>query len=260
MANQERKNTDNHLPDYIRTIPKYLQQIQHQHPDATTWPRLDCCNSSRSLYCPECARLLVPDLPTDIPDIFQDLPFAIDIVLDEKERKTSATGMHLVALHRAVQEVPADLVRLFYFFREGNSTTIPEYDPETTYVLYPDHDSVPISSVQIQRLVVLDCKWGKRTVTLHPNIRGLTKVHLQHPPPCSYFWRYHFAGKGRVSTIEALYVAICEVASEKRSFLSLLWLFALQRAIVGEKSREEGRLLPFSEEAKERNRLLRTRK
>jgi hypothetical protein len=62
------------------------------------WPRVTCCGSSRSLYCHECLRLLVPkeDWPKPLLDGSLKLPFELHVVLDDHRAK--ATGLHPVIL------------------------------------------------------------------------------------------------------------------------------------------------------------------
>mmetsp|Transcript_16953 Transcript_16953/g.39139 ORF Transcript_16953/g.39139 Transcript_16953/m.39139 type:complete len:434 (-) Transcript_16953:220-1521(-) len=129
---------------------------------------------------------------------------------------------------------------------------------------------------------------GKTYNPLAP-LKDLPFVHLEHPPQNSHFWRWHNRGVGMLSTIEAVYFAAREVSvalerlrsigedqngddnSEHRhehehshegwdydpSFVDILWLFALQRSIIQERSLQEGRPVAFSEEAKAQARALR---
>mmetsp|Transcript_15415 Transcript_15415/g.27987 ORF Transcript_15415/g.27987 Transcript_15415/m.27987 type:complete len:371 (-) Transcript_15415:29-1141(-) len=62
------------------------------------WPRVTCCGSSRSLYCHECLRLLVPkeDWPKPLLHGSLKLPFELHVVLDDHRAK--ATGLHPVIL------------------------------------------------------------------------------------------------------------------------------------------------------------------
>jgi hypothetical protein len=119
------------------------------------------------------------------------------------------------------------------------------------------------------------------------SLKDLPFVHLEYPPQNSNFWRWHNRGVGMVSTIEAIYFAAREasVALQQRrdigeeekgvddsnygqqgcieecdddeNFVDILWLFALQRSIVRERSLQEGRPIAFSEEAKAMARALR---
>jgi hypothetical protein len=251
--------------------------LKETHP-SDTWPRRTfCCESSRSLYCPECCTVCIPEeaFPLPLQDGRLRFTFSVDVILDVKERKTSSTGIQLVAVANALESRREEL-------RMGKSETsvvlhdlgkscFPEYNPEEegVYVLFPSDDSVPISSVSPSKLVVLDIKWSKQMpVTAHPTIAQLPKVHLDSPPPQSHFWRWHNEGKGMLSTIEAVYYAAMEVTRDDNSWseearddlIHMMWLFALQRSIIHSKSEMEKRVLPFTEEGKESQRVLRKQK
>lgn len=232
-----------------------------------------CCKSSRCLYCPECCQILLPE--DDFPPVLREgkfsLPFDLDVILDVKERRTSATGIQVVTVANAVKtrrselalEEPTTSVVLHDLAR----SKIPHYgeggEMDGAYVLFPAADSVPISTVSPKKLIVLDIKWNKQTVTLDPEIARLPKVHLTSPPASSKYWRWHNAGQGMLSTIEAVYFAAMEVTDgvwtepERGELLDLMWLFAIQRSVIHQKSEEEERLLPFSDEGKAERRALR---
>ena len=74
---------------------------------AREWPRVECCGSSRSLYCPECFQILIPQekWPKDIREARVKFPFHIDIVLGKKERKTCATGVQVAAIAGALESI-----------------------------------------------------------------------------------------------------------------------------------------------------------
>lgn len=128
---------------------------------------------------------------------------------------------------------------------------------------------------------------GKSYNPLAP-LKDLPFVHLEYPPQNSNFWRWHNRGAGMLSTLEAIYFAareasvalqqqqdigegvkdtdnccssvqqnIAEELDNDKSFIDILWLFALQRSIIQKKSIEEGRPVAFSEEAKAMARALR---
>mmetsp|Transcript_22965 Transcript_22965/g.34454 ORF Transcript_22965/g.34454 Transcript_22965/m.34454 type:complete len:126 (-) Transcript_22965:420-797(-) len=85
----------------------------------------------------------------------------------------------------------------------------------------------------------------------------MIQVHLTNPPSESQFWRWHSAGPGMLSTIEAIYTAAVEVAtfhqgfeceqSEHELLLSLLWIFGLIRVATANTARKNGKPLPFSD-------------
>ena len=250
-------------------LEEYLQQTR----PSESWPRRTvCCDSSRSFYCCECCKICIPEesLPTPIFEGYLRFPFDIDIILDAKERKTSATGIQLFALAKALQSRREKLnlpkAEKSVVLHDLGKTDVPDYrSEENVYVLFPSKNSVPISSVSPAKLVVLDIKWSSLGVNYHDNIACLPKVHLDSPPPQSYFWRWHNAGKGMLSTIEATYCATLEVtreswpSHERDDLVHMLWLFALQRSVIHVRSEMEKRLLPFTEEGKESRRILRVR-
>lgn len=259
--------------DADERLEKYLERI-----GPTLWPRVFCCESSRSFYCPECCQILVPpeEWPSAIREKTLRLPFEIDILLDKKERKTSSTGIQLFSIFSAIHSScsPSEgttkresnpQVRLYDLGRER----VPPYEPEEagTYVLFPDKGSVPITSVagDIRKLVVLDIKWTRQNVKVDPGITSLPKVHLESPPAKSRFWRWHNCGEGMLSTIEAIYFAAMEVTAglwtpeERERLIQMMWLFALQHAVIHHRSELESRPTPFSEEGKEIRREMRTR-
>ncbi len=279
----------------------------------TSFPRLSCCNSSRSLYCKECCRLLVPDevLPdsislrrshadTDIRRRPLRLPFNLHIVLDD--RRCSATGLHAVALlnnDEENSEINDDLgsVKLIdvangddianycdyqrIIPEKDNNSIDPVEHPETAFLLFPTPgESVPIESVaeQMETLVVLDCKWTKSSLCRkNANLMNLKKVHLSNTYT-THYWRWHNAGDGCVSTIEAIYYAAMEVSEQKyqqqqglhqststleghladrRNLMHLLWLFGHQRAATLQAAERDGKPAPGTVEAKELARALR---
>lgn len=158
---------------------------------------------------------------------------------------------------------------------------------KSTYFLFPcPGESVPLQEVseKVKTLIVLDCKWTKSGVWRRSNrLRNIPKVHLSNPPKESHFWRWHNAGEGMMSTIEAIYYAAFEVYQNKRKNLSLvesaaqsqqleecfmdeqnlihlLWLFGQQRMATLDQAKNEGKAAPCCEDGKEIQRALRRRK
>jgi hypothetical protein len=176
-------------------------------------------------------------------------------------------------------------VRLFDL---EHGDTLPNYQQQQhgTFVLFPSQTSVPISTVakNIHRVVVLDCKWTKSSSHQKLSaISSLPHVHLNHPPIESFYWRWHNAGPGMISTLEAIYFAAWEVVvavagenencdksssslSSSRSssssslllrLLDWMWLFGIQRAATAQGAMQRGKPLPFSRKGKEVQRELR---
>lgn len=238
--------------------------------------RVHChvCGASRSLYCPDCCRIVIPK--EKWPKVIQGgslrLPFLVDIILDD--RRASSTGVQVATImSESLMISPASpRVRLF-----EEDKGIPDYSNEQgTFLLFPGPSSVPMSSLAktsaIKRLVFLDCKWTKTSSRMHPTIQNLQRVHLDHSFRQSYYWRWHTAGEGMISTVEAVYVSAWQVATEKgwdeterKKLLYLLWLFGLQREVIRRRYELDGgktlpEHLPFSEDGKQYQRNLRIRK
>lgn len=287
--------------DAAKLLAEYLEKAAPRDR-----PRVDCCNSSRSFYCPICCKVLLPreDWPDDIRNGKLRLPFDIDILLGKKERRTCATGIQIAAISSALEstklnDLPGSLETetmipsistslessktsqnceskgkkkpnspcrgsvCLYSFEEDN---MPSYDASqlrNTYVLFPEKGSVPISSVgKIDRLIVLDIKWSRKSGTADARFSSLPRVHLDSPPPHSHFWRWHSEGEGMLSTIEAIYFAAMEATkgwsnAQQERLIHIMWLFALQHSVINKRSQQEKRTVPFSEDGKSQRRGLR---
>ena len=236
---------------------------EHDNQRRTCTTRARCCGSSRSLYCTECYNLIVPkdEWPTSIKNSELKLPFDVTCILDD--RRKSSTGLHLPVLLRASGH--GDQISITDLDR-GESPPI--YDTDSTYLLFPQKGvSKPLSSVadKVKNLVVLDCKWTSSQCSRElPVIKNLPKVHLTSPPGESFYWRWHNAGKGMVSTLEAIYFASMEINQmkeknnqEENHLLDLLWLFGIQRASTVLTACKLGKPIPFTSEGKEMQRSLR---
>jgi DTW domain len=254
--------------------------------------RCETCSGSRSVYCFECCKLLIPrsEWPSPIRDGTLRLPFDVDIVLND--RRSSATGVQLQTVMRAVEtsmiQTATTTLRSgscqLYDIDQGD--VIPDYANHTegTFLLFPGEDSTPLSSlvndscgskpVVVKKLVVLDCKWSKSSDRFHPSLLNLPRVHLDRVPKHSYYWRWHNAGEGMLSTIEAIYFSAWQLAtvrpdfstSDRDNLVYMLWLFGLQREIIQTKYREQKVRrykhetgVPFLEDAKEFQRSLRAK-
>jgi hypothetical protein len=230
--------------------------------EQTRFGRIKCCNVSRSLYCCECYSLLVPQSHWPLKLQTSDakstlLPFNLCVVLHD--RRKSATGLHAAVLDKANQTHQVTVVDI------ERGEPMPQFKAnDGTYLLFPSPDSVPLASAatSISTLVVLDCKWTRSSSRDHASISNLPKVHLTNPPVESSYWRWHNAGSGMLSTMEAVYVAAKEVSTalsigEDSDYLALLWLFALQRAAILRHTQVQLREPPFTDAGKEEQRALR---
>ncbi len=112
---------------------------------------------------------------------------------------------------------------------------------------------------------MLDCKWTrtKNSGKLLPEISKYQKVHLSAPPTESYYWRWHNAGEGMLSTIEAIFYASWEVLEfhnkdqRDHNLIHLLYIFGIQRALSGIMADRIGKPSPYSREGKEERRAQR---
>lgn len=232
------------------------------------------------------------------------LPFDMHIILDD--RRGSATGLHAIALlnrDEATSKHSYDLGSVTLIdiesgdslpnysrcdqscVPENSTSTEIDKQSDTTFLLFPaPGESVPIESVacQIKTLVVLDCKWTKSSLyRKNADLSKLRKVHLSKPPTTTFYWRWHNAGVGCVSTIEAIYYAAMEVSeqkfrksltledqntsmtdhlADKNNLVHLLWLFGHQRAATFQAAERNGIPAPGSVEGKELQRSLRKQK
>jgi hypothetical protein len=230
--------TSNIVKDYLDyfSTPEALEKRKE-------WPRVECCGTSRSLYCSECYNLLIP--PGEwlaISATIRKLPFRLHIILHD--RRNVATGLHAKVLdenlHGDAKAIPSKPRNDVHVFDLERLDPLPANYPEHTYLLFPSEDSIPLESVrhQVKTLVVLDCKWTKSSSRNDPRLGKLPRVHLTNPSTASYYWRWHSAGPGCLSTMEAIYEALCEVEPEI-NWLPWLWLFALQHAAAGGVSHEQ---------------------
>ena len=258
------------------------------------YPRQRCpdCHGGGTIYCPDCLNIFMPrdSWPESVTENRLALPFQLDIILDD--RRASSTGVQLATTLKAAGQ--SDGYRIYDL--TDDRVPIPDYtsdsnDHDGTYLLFPDVSAVPLSSIlnagkHIKRLIVLDCKWSKfsKTLVLPHNkaVADVPRLKLDHPPTQSFYWRWHNAGDGAVSTIEAIYYAACQVqASSCRpinlqegyaegrrqvgtaDLPDLFWLFRLQRNIIADRYKQEcfskSRALPFSTEGKQHQRALRQR-
>jgi hypothetical protein len=182
------------LDDSILQLSCYLEQFLTPDLHEVRFPRVECCGSSKSLYCTECLTLLIDPShwPTSILHGKLKLPFDLDIILDDRRR--SCSSLHAMVLLRAscssstlLKDDPvadeslhhSEPIQLIDLQREDNA--IPSYIDHfnSTYLLFPSSDSIPLSSVadKVSKLIVLDCKWTKCN-TLPKELQTLNKVRF----------------------------------------------------------------------------------
>lgn len=245
--------------------------------EVSQWRRTECpgCQHSAMFYCSFCCTPLgVPD-GVNVPPV--KLPWRrCDVIFDDSPKK--ATSVHAKVLAPA----QVRLVDLFTNDASSNRTLsrhgagyeeahpatavireIPEYDPSSTAVLFPDEGSVPITELEVPSgleltIVVIDAPWRRAQVLRrHPRLLPLRSVRLREPPP-SRFWRYHAEGSGCVSTVEALAALRREVSSGDGGDTPqdawedpLLFFFVRQFAHIASQRRGDPDL-PTDEAAKDR--------
>ena len=258
----EKGEAERLLVDYLEQCARSCEGVSGRNP----CPR---CDAPCPLYCPECCQIVVQrdKWPAEVRDNPIKLPFDLDLILDD--RRTSATGLQVATMLSAKE--PSSRYRLYDVER---SQELPDYEAEAnTFLLFPGESSRPVSQVikesKIDRIVVLDCKWASSSIRLHPSIRKLPRVHLDSHPKHSYYWRWHTAGEGMLSTVEAVYFSSWDVAmalnwsdDDRRRLVHLLYLFGLQREIIRKNYEMRGgtglpKHMPFSEDGKEYQRMLR---
>jgi DTW domain len=280
----------------VRFLDECRKEVSNKRDkNGVDFGRIICetCNASRSLYCADCTRVLLPQeqWPKPLRDGSLYLPFDVDIILSD--RRISATGVQLYTILTSmkrsslrfpddgscVEESHSTNCRLFDLERHEE---IPQYsDAQTdgTFLLFPGTASEPLSSMVddngislVKRLVVLDCKWSCSSIRFHPSLVAMPHVHLDRIPKHSYFWRWHNAGDNMLSTIEAVYYSAWDVATtqpdvtdtDRERMVYILWLFGLIREIIQNRY-SEGKVqsfihppaVPFLESSKEFYRLLR---
>jgi DTW domain-containing protein YfiP len=254
---------------------EFLQVCSEVAESASQRVRCQTCNASRSLYCPDCYKILVPKdfWPKAICDGSLRLPFDVDIILND--RRTASTGVQVATVLSASEESQSEKSASHWrLFDQELNEEIPDYKMESnTFLLFPGKSSRPISLVArdstIRRVVVLDSRWSKAKLSMYPSLLDLPCVHLDSQPNHSYYWRWHNAGEGMLSTVEAIYFSAWEVAKaqgweddERKNLKNLLWLFGLQREVIRRMYEKDGGEilpvhLPFSQDGKEMQRARR---
>ncbi|CAK4086538.1 unnamed protein product [Aphanomyces euteiches] len=227
------------------------------------WTRAACpgCSKSCMYYCATC--FLAVGAPADVQVPHIRLPLKVDIVFQDKIKKSTAPIGKTVA--------PEDIQIIPFPFMEEQA---PTYDAKKAVVVYPSHDAAIISELEdldeLETLIFIDTPWQKAPSILNdPKISHLRCVKLANPPLESKFWRYHSSGKGCISTIEAVQLMLDEYLAAKPSSKNdvdvsqLLFFFQLVHDhIIHTHTRPDRQLdrAPMSEAEKERQRLLRSQK
>jgi len=193
------------MNDSISELSSYLEKfLSTDYLPHVDFPRVNCCGSSKSLYCTECLKLLIDPSywPESILKGELKLPFDLDIILYDNRRqcssihamvllneslKHSSTSVHDNPIDNSSPLQTSSGSKMIHLIDIQRGDLVPSYydnntdDSSTcTYLLFPSSDSVPLSSVanQVRKLIVLDCKWTKCN-TLPKELQNLNKVmHL----------------------------------------------------------------------------------
>ncbi|GKY95439.1 hypothetical protein MPSEU_000505400 [Mayamaea pseudoterrestris] len=258
-------------------------------PVSTHFSRQRCpgCHASVTIYCHDCLDVMLPreTWPASVAAQALRLPFQLDILLDD--RRASSTGVQVASILKAAGQETS--FRIYDLTKCEDDKALPDYtstdaddNHDGTYLLFPDSSAVTLSSViksgkPIKRIIVMDCKWSKFSKTLvlplHKAVADVPRIKLELPAHVeSFYWRWHNAGDGAVSTIEAIYYAAHQISGKcvlnqqenvtaSMDILDIFWLFRLQRNIIANRYEQESienrRAFPFSAEGKEYNRALR---
>lgn len=168
--------------------------------------RSDCRCGGRALhYCVPCLIFSQParsilGLTTDRGAM--QLPVSVDLIHNPREKLTKSTGLHSVLF-------APDFARLLSF-----PSQVPEYDPETTLILFPSEkaryfDDPTLDISRVTKLVFIESTWqGSSSVYGSSNLSALPHVKLR--PRETRFWRTQHLGNECLATIEAVYYAIVD--------------------------------------------------
>ncbi|GAB5371718.1 hypothetical protein AAMO2058_001603900 [Amorphochlora amoebiformis] len=194
------------------------------------WPRMKCssCGKTAKVFCPRCLVPLNPPAPglpeaekqtTNAEELEKKLefrlpevklPFNVDILLHPQENRKKATALHLCVLapkQCRVLKFPEDL---------------PNYDPKTTVLLFPDEKSSLLSDQKIdvsnlKTLLVVESTWQKANgVARHPKLQHIPTVRIEEKE--GTFWRHQELGKGFLSTLEATYYFLIDHFKQARYY------------------------------------------
>ena len=172
------------------------------------WVRSRCprCSKRASFYCVDCYEIVGAPKGCCVPMI--DLPLRCSIVFFDKIRKSTAVHAKMLAPdHVDILQYPDAIPRID--------------DPQRVAVAYPSDDSTTFEEwdlkdlAKLRRIILIDSPWKKSSMILnHEGLEGLRRVRLARPPEKSRFWRWHKAGHGALSTIEAIHYLLAEYVSK----------------------------------------------
>nr|CCA27733.1 conserved hypothetical protein [Albugo laibachii Nc14] len=230
------------------------------------WQRETCaiCNTSCKFYCPTCCIPMNAPPNLTVPKI--DLPLQVYIYFRDKVKKSTAPHAKVIAPRHS------------HIIPMTTTSEFPAFDATKTLVVYPTNTAENLFQLnaadlsKIENLVFIDSSWKKApSVLQHSSLSNLRCVKLAHPPAQSKFWRYHEAGEGCISTIEAIEMMLQEYllaistaninldTSISSSEISKL-LFIFKQIYSTIASKHEHDILPMHEQSKENRRRHRSQK
>jgi hypothetical protein len=151
-----------------------------------SWQRTKCstCQRSYKYYCPTCNVALGVPNGVHVPKM--KLPLQVHIFFQDKIKKSTAPHAKILAPNE-VKIVPYPAMQ---------DQSIPMYDRETDYVVYPTNQSETVYSLtpedlgKMKTLIFIDCPWQKAPVLMNtPELSHLRCIKLAQPPIQSKFWR-----------------------------------------------------------------------
>ena len=167
-----------------------LKLASSDHLDEAQKGKCERCGRTMKYYCYDCVARMDARTPT------VTLPIALDIIHHPSEKLSKSTAIHAVVL--------SDQAKMH------ESPNVPDYDPETTVLLFPSATAVDILDYPklstLKRVVVVDSQWQKTNgIISHPNLAKLPCVVISKRS--TYFWRYQPKDMGDdfLATIEAIY-------------------------------------------------------
>ncbi|DAZ97035.1 TPA: hypothetical protein N0F65_012904 [Lagenidium giganteum] len=203
------------------------------------------------------------------------LPLNVHVYFQDKIRKSTAPHAKVLA--------PQDTEVIMFPPEDPEKQPLPTYSAEDTFVVYPTNQSETLPTMAVddlkkmKTLVFIDCPWQKAPAIMSDaSLAHLRCVKLAKPPAESKFWRYHQAGAGCVSTIEAIQLMLQEYVeamkqhelplregAEETNLDDLLFFFHLLYSTITERYESDPKMFrkpPMDEAEKERQRELRRQK
>lgn len=233
MQKQSKSSSPNHMDDRTRETSCYRDAVSNQDPfedfkfsvsrsvlDAVDNDRVNCqtCGRRQSVYC--CYCMIMMQGCISVPQLLLPVNVLVLQHASEQVSKSSIVGAKIVSPQN-IDVVPF-----------GEFTDVKH--PQTTVVLFPGPQSVPISeySGRIDTLILLDSPWAKAQGMVKNNavLASLPQVSFENHYT-THFWRYNSRTDQHLSTVEALYYAL-KCMRPDENFDDLLWFFAHQHQLV----------------------------